>query len=158
MNLIMKLSSSKHCLKWWVNTYLFLLIKTSKSAESRQMLAEQQNETSSGHRGPITAKGPGRPRRPKRRGRPRMGGRSRCSGRLSRPGQSPSKSLSSVSAEHNVFRRKARLKEVWFSSAITSQVSPPPRPIFVGFFFFLDRLFSRNHFQKDWFFYYYYFF
>ncbi|KAM9653584.1 zinc finger protein 839 isoform 2-T2 [Morphnus guianensis] len=86
--------------------------QTSKSAESRQMLAEQQNETSSGHRGPITAKGPGRPRRPKRRGRPRMGGRSRCSGRLSRPGQSPSKSLSSVSAEHNVFRRKARLKEL----------------------------------------------
>uniref|UniRef100_A0A8B9MWG3 Zinc finger protein 839 n=1 Tax=Accipiter nisus TaxID=211598 RepID=A0A8B9MWG3_9AVES len=86
--------------------------QTSKSAENRQMLAEQQNETSSGHRGPITAKGPGRPRRPKRRGRPRMGGRSRCSGRLSRPGQSPSKSLSSVSAEHNVFRRKARLKEL----------------------------------------------
>ncbi|XP_052639161.1 zinc finger protein 839 isoform X3 [Harpia harpyja] len=86
--------------------------QTSKSAESRQMLAEQQNETSSGHRGPIMAKGPGRPRRPKRRGRPRMGGRSRCSGRLSRPGQSPSKSLSSVSAEHNVFRRKARLKEL----------------------------------------------
>uniref|UniRef100_A0A663DM67 Zinc finger protein 839 n=1 Tax=Aquila chrysaetos chrysaetos TaxID=223781 RepID=A0A663DM67_AQUCH len=86
--------------------------QTSKSAESRQMLAEQQNEASSGHWGPITAKGPGRPRRPKRRGRPRMGGRSRCSGRLSRPGQSPSKSLSSVSAEHNVFRRKARLKEL----------------------------------------------
>ncbi|XP_075609642.1 zinc finger protein 839 isoform X5 [Balearica regulorum gibbericeps] len=85
---------------------------TRKSAESRHMLAEQQNETSSGHRGPITPKGPGRPRRPKRRGRPRMGGRSRCSGRLSRPGQSPSKSLSSVSAEHNVFRRKARLKEL----------------------------------------------
>ncbi|XP_075609641.1 zinc finger protein 839 isoform X4 [Balearica regulorum gibbericeps] len=86
--------------------------QTRKSAESRHMLAEQQNETSSGHRGPITPKGPGRPRRPKRRGRPRMGGRSRCSGRLSRPGQSPSKSLSSVSAEHNVFRRKARLKEL----------------------------------------------
>ncbi|XP_050753694.1 zinc finger protein 839 [Gymnogyps californianus] len=86
--------------------------QTCKSAESRLMLAEQQNETSSGHRGPITPKGPGRPRRPKRRGRPRMGGRSRCSGRLSRPGQSPSKSLSSVSAEHNVFRRKARLKEL----------------------------------------------
>nr|XP_021148079.1 zinc finger protein 839 isoform X2 [Columba livia] len=83
-----------------------------KSAESRHMLAEQQNETSSGHRGPKTPKGPGRPRRPKRRGRPRMGGRSKCSGRLSRPGQSPSKSLSSVSAEHNVFRRKARLKEL----------------------------------------------
>ncbi|KAM6204539.1 zinc finger protein 839 isoform 2-T2 [Sarcoramphus papa] len=86
--------------------------QTCKSAESRLTLAEQQNETSSGHRGPITPKGPGRPRRPKRRGRPRMGGRSRCSGRLSRPGQSPSKSLSSVSAEHNVFRRKARLKEL----------------------------------------------
>ncbi|XP_075359723.1 zinc finger protein 839 isoform X2 [Mycteria americana] len=86
--------------------------QTCKSAESRHLLAEQQNETSSGHRGPITPKGPGRPRRPKRRGRPRMGGRSRCSGRLSRPGQSPSKSLSSVSAEHNVFRRKARLKEL----------------------------------------------
>ncbi|KAF1663577.1 hypothetical protein FQA23_0001695, partial [Aptenodytes patagonicus] len=85
---------------------------TCKSAESRHLLAEQQNETSSGHRGPVTPKGPGRPRRPKRRGRPRMGGRSRCSGRLSRPGQSPSKSLSSVSAEHNVFRRKARLKEL----------------------------------------------
>lgn len=83
-----------------------------KSAESGNLLAEQQNESSSGHRGPITAKGPGRPRRPKRRGRPRMGGRSRCSGRLSRPGQSPSKSLSSVSTERNVFRRKARLKEL----------------------------------------------
>lgn len=111
-NLIIKLSSSKHHLKWPINTFLLLLIKTRKSAESRRMLAEQQNETSSGHRGPVTPKGPGRPRRPKRRGRPRMGGRSRCSGRLSRPGQSPSKSLSSVSAEHNVFRRKARLKEV----------------------------------------------
>ncbi|XP_075282688.1 zinc finger protein 839 isoform X1 [Opisthocomus hoazin] len=86
--------------------------QTCKSAEGRHLLAEQQNETSSGHRGPITPKGPGRPRRPKRRGRPRMGGRSRCSGRLSRPGQSPSKSLGSVSAEHNVFRRKARLKEL----------------------------------------------
>ncbi|NXJ94586.1 ZN839 protein, partial [Corythaixoides concolor] len=85
---------------------------TCKPVESRHLLAEQQNETSSGHRGPVTPKGPGRPRRPKRRGRPRMGGRSRCSGRLSRPGQSPSKSLSSVSAEHNVFRRKARLKEL----------------------------------------------
>ncbi|NXS44823.1 ZN839 protein, partial [Balaeniceps rex] len=95
-----------------INTFLFLLIKTCKSAESRRLLAEQQNETSSVHRGPITPKRPGRPRRPKRRGRPRMGGRSRCSGRLSRPGQSPSKSLSSVSAEHNVFRRKARLKEL----------------------------------------------
>ncbi|NXA24307.1 ZN839 protein, partial [Ibidorhyncha struthersii] len=97
---------------WRISTFLFLLIKTCKSAESRRLLAEQQNETSSGHRGPRTPKGPGRPRRPKRRGRPRMGGRSRCSGRLSRPGQSPSKSLSSVSAEHNVFRRKARLKEL----------------------------------------------
>ncbi|XP_074681244.1 zinc finger protein 839 isoform X2 [Strix aluco] len=86
--------------------------QTCKSAESRTLLAEQQNEISSGHRGPVAPKGPGRPRRPKRRGRPRMGGRSRCSGRLSRPGQSPSKSLSSVSAEHNVFRRKARLKEL----------------------------------------------
>ncbi|XP_068255622.1 zinc finger protein 839 isoform X2 [Nyctibius grandis] len=86
--------------------------QTCKSAESRHLLAEQQNETSSGHRGPVTPKGPGRPRRRKRRGRPRMGGRSRCSGRLSRPGQSPSKSLSSVSAEHNVIRRKARLKEL----------------------------------------------
>ncbi|XP_010083996.1 PREDICTED: zinc finger protein 839 [Pterocles gutturalis] len=86
--------------------------QTCKSAESRHLLAEPQNETNSGHRGPITPKGPGRPRRPKRRGRPRMGGRSRCSGRLSRPGQSPSKSVSSVSAQHNVFRRKARLKEL----------------------------------------------
>uniref|UniRef100_A0A8C3B9W1 Zinc finger protein 839 n=1 Tax=Cairina moschata TaxID=8855 RepID=A0A8C3B9W1_CAIMO len=82
------------------------------SGESRHLMEEQQNESSSGHRGPIKPKGPGRPRRPKRRGRPRMGGRSRCSGRLSRPGQSPSKSLSSVSTEHNVFRRKARLKEL----------------------------------------------
>uniref|UniRef100_G1NKX5 Zinc finger protein 839 n=1 Tax=Meleagris gallopavo TaxID=9103 RepID=G1NKX5_MELGA len=86
--------------------------QTCKSAESRKLLAEQQNESSSGQRGPITAKGPGRPRRPKRRGRPRMGGRSRCSGRLSRPGQSPSKPLSSVSTERNVFRRRARLKEL----------------------------------------------
>ncbi|KAL2303972.1 hypothetical protein Nmel_009261 [Mimus melanotis] len=83
-----------------------------KSEESRHLLAEQPNETSTRHWGPVAPKGPGRPRRPKRRGRPRMGGRSRCSGRLSRPGQSPSKSLSSVSAEHNVFRRKARLKEL----------------------------------------------
>ncbi|XP_039922809.2 zinc finger protein 839 isoform X2 [Hirundo rustica] len=86
--------------------------QASECKESRHLLAEQPNETSSGHRGPVIPKGPGRPRRPKRRGRPRMGGRSRCSGRLSRPGQSPSKSLSSVSAEHNVFRRKARLKEL----------------------------------------------
>ncbi|XP_048163835.1 zinc finger protein 839 isoform X2 [Corvus hawaiiensis] len=86
--------------------------QASESEESRHLLAEKPNETSSGHRGPVTPKGPGRPRRPKRRGRPRTGGRSRCSGRLSRPGQSPSKSLSSVSAEHNVFRRKARLKEL----------------------------------------------
>ncbi|XP_037993126.1 zinc finger protein 839 isoform X2 [Motacilla alba alba] len=86
--------------------------QASECEESRHLLAEQPNETSSGHRGPVTPKGPGRPRRPKRCGRPRMGGRSRCSGRLSRPGQSPSKSLSSVSAEHNVFRRKARLKEL----------------------------------------------
>ncbi|XP_035183404.1 zinc finger protein 839 isoform X2 [Oxyura jamaicensis] len=83
-----------------------------KSGESRHLMEEQQNESSSGHRGPGKPKGPGRPRRPKRRGRPRMGGRSRCPGRLSRPGQSPSKSLSSVSTEHNVFRRKARLKEL----------------------------------------------
>ncbi|XP_061854204.1 zinc finger protein 839 isoform X2 [Colius striatus] len=86
--------------------------QTCKSAESRSILVEQQDETSSGHQGPITPKGPGRPRRPKSCGRPRMRGRSRCSGRRSRPGQSPSKSLSSVSAEHNVFRRKARLKEL----------------------------------------------
>ncbi|XP_069714507.1 zinc finger protein 839 [Phaenicophaeus curvirostris] len=83
-----------------------------KSAESRHLLAEQQNETSLGRQGPIALKGHGRPRRSKRRGRPRMGGRSRCSGRRGRPGQSPSKSVSSVSAEHNVFRRKARLKEL----------------------------------------------
>ncbi|NWH75397.1 ZN839 protein, partial [Piaya cayana] len=82
------------------------------SAESRHLLAEQQNETSLGRQGPITLKGHGRPRRSKRRGRPRMGGRSRCSGRRGRPGQSPSKSVSNVSAEHNVFRRKARLKEL----------------------------------------------
>ncbi|XP_039568402.1 zinc finger protein 839 isoform X1 [Passer montanus] len=86
--------------------------QASECEESRHLLAEEPNETSSGRRGPVTPKGSGRPRRPKRRGRPRMGGRSRCSGRLSRPGQSPSKSLSSVSAEHNVFRRKARLKEL----------------------------------------------
>ncbi|NXH56508.1 ZN839 protein, partial [Rhabdornis inornatus] len=84
----------------------------TKSDESRHLLAEQPNENSSRHQGPVAPKAPGRPRRPKRRGRPRMGGRSRCSGRLSRTGQSPSKSLSSVSAEHNVFRRKARLKEL----------------------------------------------
>ncbi|NXH19215.1 ZN839 protein, partial [Bucco capensis] len=83
-----------------------------QSAESRRLLAEPQKESSSGQRGSVTPKGPGRPRRSKRCGRPRMAGRSRCSGRLSRPGQSPSKSLSSVSAEHNVFRRKARLKEL----------------------------------------------
>nr|XP_030130879.3 zinc finger protein 839 isoform X3 [Taeniopygia guttata] len=83
-----------------------------ESEKSRHLLAEQPNETSSGHWGPVTPKAPGRPKRPKRRGRPRMGGRSRGSGRPSRPGQSPSKSLSSVSAEHNVFRRKARLKEL----------------------------------------------
>ncbi|XP_005047674.1 PREDICTED: zinc finger protein 839 isoform X2 [Ficedula albicollis] len=86
--------------------------QASESEESRHLLAEQPNETSSGHQGPVAPKGPGRPRRPKKRGRPRMGGRSRCSGRISRPGQSPSKSLSSVSAEHKVFRRKARLKEL----------------------------------------------
>ncbi|KAM9381437.1 zinc finger protein 839 [Phaethornis superciliosus] len=85
--------------------------ETCKSAGSTHM-GEQQNETSSGHRGSKTPKGRGKSRRPKRCGRPRMGGRSRCSGRLSRPGQSPSKSLSSVSAEHNVLRRKARLKEL----------------------------------------------
>ncbi|NXR11643.1 ZN839 protein, partial [Semnornis frantzii] len=84
---------------------------TCKSTESRHLSAEQQNE-SSGQRGPMTPKGPGRPRRPKRRGRPRVGGRSRCSGRLSRPGQSPSKPLSNVSSERSVFRRKARLKEL----------------------------------------------
>ncbi|XP_064572098.1 zinc finger protein 839 isoform X1 [Zonotrichia leucophrys gambelii] len=86
--------------------------QASECEESSHLLAEQPNESSSGRRGPVTPQGPGRPRRPKRRGRPRLGGRSRCSGRLSRPGQSPSKSLSSVSAEHNVFRRKARLKEL----------------------------------------------
>ncbi|XP_051478566.1 LOW QUALITY PROTEIN: zinc finger protein 839 [Apus apus] len=86
--------------------------KACKSAGSRHLLAEQQNESSSGHRGPVTPKASGKARRPKRRGRPRRGARSRCSGRLNRPGQSPSKSLSSVSAEHNVFRRKARLKEL----------------------------------------------
>ncbi|NXO23568.1 ZN839 protein, partial [Cisticola juncidis] len=86
--------------------------QATKFEESSHLLAEQPKESSSGHQGPVTPKGPGRPRRPKRRGRPRRGGRSRCSGRLSRPGQSPSKSLSSVSAEHNVFRRKARLKEL----------------------------------------------
>ncbi|NWJ01536.1 ZN839 protein, partial [Crypturellus undulatus] len=88
------------------------LEETCKPIESRCLLAEEQNETSSGPQAPVTPKGPGRPRRPKRRGRPRMGGRSRRSGRLSRPAQSPSKSLSSVSAEHSVFRRKARLKEL----------------------------------------------
>ncbi|NXF97057.1 ZN839 protein, partial [Eubucco bourcierii] len=94
------------------NAEYFSLIKTCKSTESRHLLAEQQNESSSGQRGPVTPKGPGRPRRPKRRGRPRMGGRSRCSGRRSRPAQSPSKPLSNVSSERNVFRRKARLKEL----------------------------------------------
>ncbi|NXA39400.1 ZN839 protein, partial [Eudromia elegans] len=88
------------------------LEETCKPAESKCLLAEQPNEMSSGPRAPVTPKGPGRPRRPKRRGRPRMGGRSRCSARLSRPAQSPSKALSSASAEHNVIRRKARLKEL----------------------------------------------
>ncbi|NWX82941.1 ZN839 protein, partial [Nothoprocta pentlandii] len=88
------------------------LEETCKSAEGRCLLAEQQKESRSGHRAPVTPKGPGRPRRRKRRGRPRMGGTSRRSGRLSRPAQSPSKSLSSVSAEHSVFRRKAKLKEL----------------------------------------------
>ncbi|KAM8807973.1 zinc finger protein 839 [Eudromia elegans] len=86
--------------------------QTCKPAESKCLLAEQPNEMSSGPRAPVTPKGPGRPRRPKRRGRPRMGGRSRRSARLSRPAQSPSKALSSASAEHNVIRRKARLKEL----------------------------------------------
>ncbi|KAM9557024.1 zinc finger protein 839 isoform 5-T6 [Guaruba guarouba] len=87
--------------------------KTCKSPESRPLLAEQQKESSSGHQEPVTPEGPGRPRQSKRRGRLQKGRRSGCSGRLSRPGQSPSKSLSSVSAEHNVYRkRKARLKEL----------------------------------------------
>ncbi|XP_057253074.1 zinc finger protein 839 isoform X1 [Pezoporus wallicus] len=87
--------------------------QTCKSPESRPLLAEQQKESSPGHQEPVTPEGPGRPRRSRRHGRLQKGGRSRCSGRLSRPGQSPSKSLSSVSAERNVYRkRKARLKEL----------------------------------------------
>ncbi|XP_033918058.1 zinc finger protein 839 isoform X2 [Melopsittacus undulatus] len=87
--------------------------QTCKSPESRPLLAEQQKESSSGHQEPVTPEGPGRPRRSKKHGRLQKGGRSRCSGRLGRPGQSPSKSLSSVSAECNVYRkRKARLKEL----------------------------------------------
>ncbi|KAM9014112.1 zinc finger protein 839 isoform 2-T2 [Ara ararauna] len=87
--------------------------KTCKSPESRPLLAEQQKESSSEHQEPVTPEGPGRLRQSKRRGRLQKGRRSGCSGRLSRPGQSPSKSLSSVSAERNVYRRrKARLKEL----------------------------------------------
>ncbi|XP_062483900.1 zinc finger protein 839 isoform X4 [Pezoporus occidentalis] len=87
--------------------------QTCKSPESRPLLAEQQKESSPGHQEPVTPEGPGRPRRSRKHGRLQKGGRSRCSGRLSRPGQSPSKSLSSVSAERNVYRkRKARLKEL----------------------------------------------
>ncbi|XP_033918062.1 zinc finger protein 839 isoform X6 [Melopsittacus undulatus] len=94
--------------------------QTCKSPESRPLLAEQQKESSSGHQEPVTPEGPGRPRRSKKHGRLQKGGRSRCSGRLGRPGQSPSKSLSSVSAECNVYRkRKARLKEVAESLGIT---------------------------------------
>ncbi|XP_044872297.1 zinc finger protein 839 [Mauremys mutica] len=80
--------------------------QTGKSAADRPLLAAQQNETD------LVHWGPGRRRRPKRRGRPRMTGRSICSGRLNRPGQSPSKSLSNVSTEHIIFRRKAGLKEL----------------------------------------------
>ncbi|XP_061232225.1 zinc finger protein 839 isoform X2 [Neopsephotus bourkii] len=87
--------------------------QTSKSPESRPLLAEQQKESSSGHQEPVTPEGPGRPRRSRRHGRLQKGGRSRCSGRLSRRGESPSKSLGSVSAERNVYRkRKAKLKEL----------------------------------------------
>ncbi|XP_073205798.1 zinc finger protein 839 isoform X2 [Lepidochelys kempii] len=86
--------------------------QTGKSAADRPLLAAQQNETDLVHQGPGMPNGPGRPRRPKRRGRPRMTGRSMCSGRLSRPGRSPSKSLSNVATEHIIFRRKAGLKEV----------------------------------------------
>ncbi|KAM7164894.1 zinc finger protein 839 [Macrochelys suwanniensis] len=86
--------------------------QTGKSPADRPLLAAQQNETGLVHWGPAIPNGPGRPRRPKRRGRPRMTGRSMCSGRLSRPGRSPSKSLSNVSTEHIIFRRKAGLKEL----------------------------------------------
>ncbi|XP_073205799.1 zinc finger protein 839 isoform X3 [Lepidochelys kempii] len=86
--------------------------QTGKSAADRPLLAAQQNETDLVHQGPGMPNGPGRPRRPKRRGRPRMTGRSMCSGRLSRPGRSPSKSLSNVATEHIIFRRKAGLKEL----------------------------------------------
>nr|XP_048710849.1 zinc finger protein 839 isoform X2 [Caretta caretta] len=86
--------------------------QTGKSAADRPLLAAQQNETDLVHQGPGMPNGPGRPRRPKRRGRPRMTGRSMCSGRLSRPGRSPSQSLSNVATEHIIFRRKAGLKEL----------------------------------------------
>ncbi|CAM5151934.1 unnamed protein product [Natator depressus] len=86
--------------------------QTGKSAADRPLLAAQQNETDLVHQGPGMPNGPGRSRRPKRRGRPRMTGRSMCSGRLSRPGRSPSKSLSNVATEHIIFRRKAGLKEL----------------------------------------------
>nr|XP_032633280.1 zinc finger protein 839 isoform X2 [Chelonoidis abingdonii] len=81
---------------------------TGKSAADRPLLAAQQNETGLVHWGPGMPNGPGRRRRSKRRGRPR----SICSGRLNRPGQSPSKSISNVSTEHIIFRRKAGLKEL----------------------------------------------
>ncbi|XP_061468179.1 zinc finger protein 839 isoform X2 [Rhineura floridana] len=56
--------------------------------------------------------GPGRPRQLKRHGQTKTTERSRYSGRFSRPGQFSSKSLNNMSAEHhNIFRRKARLKE-----------------------------------------------
>ncbi|XP_030414578.1 zinc finger protein 839 isoform X1 [Gopherus evgoodei] len=86
--------------------------QTGKSAADRPLLAAQQNETGLVHRGPGMPNGPGRRRRSKRRGRPRMTGRSICSGRLNRSGQSPSKSLSNMSTEHIIFRRKAGLKEL----------------------------------------------
>ncbi|XP_014427465.2 zinc finger protein 839 isoform X1 [Pelodiscus sinensis] len=86
--------------------------QTGESAEGRNLLAAQQSDTSLEYRAPGMPNGSGRPKRRKRRGRPRMAGRSVCSGRLSRPVQSPSMSLSNVSTEHIIFRRKTRLKEL----------------------------------------------
>ncbi|XP_074852578.1 zinc finger protein 839 [Carettochelys insculpta] len=83
-----------------------------KYAEGRHLLAAQQNGTGLVNQGPGIPNGPRRPRRRKRHGRPRMAGKSVCSGRHSRPVRSPSVSLSNMSTEHIIFRRKARLKEL----------------------------------------------
>ncbi|XP_062974561.1 zinc finger protein 839 [Elgaria multicarinata webbii] len=78
--------------------------KSDTSAEDRKS-AEQQNTH-------LLHSGHGRPKRPRRRGRPKMCKRSRYSGTFSRPGQFPSKSLNMSAEHHNVFRRKANVKEL----------------------------------------------